>query len=129
MSFLEHLKPAVKEGKGWLLFNASGIGIYLAIESWISVRCQEEALNGFDQTFLWVSTEFPLLAFYFGVNVTWLLMGRKSALFRSRQLLIWIMSCVTWGIVLVCDPVAVKMTVLVIPMMVERAWNHELGVR
>jgi hypothetical protein len=125
MSFLEHLKPAIKEGKGWLFFNALGIGVYLMIESWIfAPRIAEETFNGIDQICFWETQEFPLLAFYFGVNVTWLLMRWQSAFSRNRLLLIWLLTCLVWGIVIACDPIAIKMIILIVPMMVKQAWNR-----
>jgi len=126
MTFLEHLRFAIREGKVWLFFNALGIGIYLAIECWIfAPRIPEEAFNGIDQICYWTTTEFPLLVLYLGVNVTWLLMSRKSAFFRSRQLSIWLLGCLVWGIVLACDPVAVKIVGIVTDMIDGTAWNHQ----
>ncbi len=129
MSLLQHLKRAVPDGTGWLLFNAAGIGIYLAIESWITApRIPEEAFNGIDQICFWETLEFPLLAFYLGANVTWLLMASPRAPLQRPQPLIWLPTGLLWGGVIACDAVAVKIAVLVLPMMIKRAWDHHLGM-
>jgi hypothetical protein len=124
MPILEDLKLTAKEGWAWILFNALGIGTYLAIESWIfAPRIPEEAFNGIDQICYWTTMEFPLLAFCFGVDMTWLLMSRKSLFFR-RQLAICLLMSGVWGSVLVCDPIAVKIVMILMAMIDGRAWNH-----
>jgi hypothetical protein len=113
MSFIERLKPAANEGKFWLLFNVLGIVAYLSIEAWLfAPRIPEEEFNGIDQICFWSTMQFPLLALFLGVNLTWVLMSRKSPFFKSRQLVIWIMGCIGWGILLVLDPIAVKIVYL-----------------
>jgi hypothetical protein len=125
VTFIERLTLPLHTGRFWLLFNAVGMGAYLAIESWMSFYCEKEALNGFDQTFLWVTTEFPLLSLYLGANVTWLLMSRKSDYFKTRHLSIWLFVCLVWGVVLLCDPVAIKIAELITAMVNGTAWNHQ----
>jgi len=127
MSFMERLKPAIREGKLWLLFNALGIACYIAIEAWLfAPRIPEEAFNGIDQMCFWSTMQFPLLALFLGVNLTWLLMSRRSPFFKSRQLFIWMLGCVAWGILLLLDPIADKIVCLLI-MHYGGFWSHDSG--
>jgi hypothetical protein len=127
MSFIERLKPAAKEGKFWLLFNVLGIAAYISIEIWLfAPRIPEEAFNGIDQLCFWSTMQFPLLALYLGINLTWIVMSRQSLFFKSRQLFIWILGCVAWGILLLFDPIAIKIVYLLI-MHYGGFWNHDSG--
>ncbi len=117
---------AIKESRGWLLFNALGVGLYLAIELWIRApRIPEEAFNGIDELCFWQTDEIPLLAFYLGANVAWVAMSCQHALFPRTRLLIFLPVCLIWGGVIAFDPIAVKALTLVIPMMIERAWSNK----
>jgi len=109
MNFLRNLRLALKGARFWLFFNALGIGAYLAIECWLLAPLREDKLfNEDDPVRDWLGAMFPLLALYLGINMTWLIMSRKSPFFRSRRLLIWLLVCLVWGIVLARDPVNVR---------------------
>jgi hypothetical protein len=125
MSFLERLKLAAKEAKFWLLINVLGIGAYISIEAWLfAPRIPEEEFNGIDQMCFWTTMQFPLLALYLGVNLTWILMSRKSPFFKGRRLFIWGIGCAAWGVLLLFDPIALKIAYLFI-MVQSGAWNHQ----
>ena len=109
MNFLENLRLALAGARFWLFFNALGIGAYLAVECWLLAPLREDKIfNKGDPVREWLGTEFPLLALYLGINVTWLIMSRKNPFFRRRQLFIWLLVCLVWGIVLTRDPVNVR---------------------
>lgn len=97
-----------------MLFNTFGVGTYLGINHWICApRIQEENLGGIGQVYYWTTTEFPLLALCLGANVTGLLMSKDHAYFWNRQMTMWQLVFLVWGLVLVCDPLVFK-TLLVV---------------
>jgi hypothetical protein len=115
MKFIERLKLAAPEARFWILFNALGIAVYISIEIWLfAPRIPEMAFNGIDQLCFWSTMQFPLLALYLGINLTWILLSRQSPFFKSRQLFIWLLGCAAWGLLLLLDPIALKIVYLFI---------------
>jgi hypothetical protein len=109
VNFPENVIVALKGAGIWLFFNALGIGVYLVLDSWITGPLREDkSFNKGDPVRDWLGTTFPLLALYLGINVTWLILNRKTPFFGSRQLLLWLLVCLVWGIVLSRDPVNFK---------------------
>lgn len=105
MNFLKNLGVALKETGFFLFLNALGIGIDLLIKLlWLDpVRSDRiDPLRG------WLCASLPLIAFYFGINTTWLLMSRKNGVLGMGRFSIWLLVCLVWVIVLASDPLNLR---------------------
>jgi hypothetical protein len=109
MKLIELLKVGFRESWAWLLFNVLGLVAYVAVEFGMLIpRFPEDGPTGIEQTFLWLDLEYPLLAFYLGMNVMWLLMKGRKALSQPGLFALWTLVGLAWGATLVCDPVSMK---------------------
>lgn len=94
----------------WLLVNVAGVVIYLAIGAWIKApRPEGHELNGIDEIYFWMTRALPVLAVVAVFGLAWLVkLLRSQSPDRAMQLRFWISTCFVWGVVLVCDGLAVK---------------------
>jgi hypothetical protein len=105
MKFLKKVGAVSKEMGILIFLIALGIKIDLVIKSQVLDSIRHDPG---DPVRSWLGTSLPLLAFYFGINVTWLLMSRKNGSLGIGRLSIWLMVCLTWVIVLARDPINLR---------------------
>jgi hypothetical protein len=104
MKLLEGLK---KVGL-FLLANILGLVAYLALEHWWLRPVWSDADFKGDPVRGWLGTSMPLFAFYFGVNVTWLLMSKKNGSLGIGRVSLWILVVAVWMIVLAREPINLR---------------------
>ncbi len=105
----------------WLLINATGMVIYVAIGAWIKApRPEGYQLNGIDEIYLWVTRMLPVLAVVAVLDAIWLLILLKSQE-RPTQLRFWLSTCLVWCAVLFYNGLAIKVGKIVIAVITGEA--------
>ena len=81
-----------------------------------------ESLNGIDVICFWLTREFPLLVFFFILNIIWLV-----RIFRQRHLKgkwlsfsVWLLTCFAWSFSLFAYGIAIAFLRLLFDMVVSR---------
>ncbi len=105
LKFLKKLGAVLRETGFFLFLNALGIGIDLLIKLWWLDPVRNDRIDPLPG---WLCASLPLIAFYFGINMTWLLMSRKNGVLGIERLSIWLLVCLVWVIVLANDPLNLR---------------------
>jgi hypothetical protein len=105
MNFLKTLIALLKETAVFLFLNALGIRMDLLFKSWWLDPIRNDRIDPVRE---WLGESLPLIAFYFGINTTWLVMSRKNGVLGIGRLSIWLLVCLVWVIVLASDPLNLR---------------------